>query len=367
MNKIELCLKNKITSSNNKLQPTIFKAILNLYKKDFVQINARMVKEECIKIDQNNDWPQRLRAICNSMGRTIDCGFRIISENKPHMDFTIAFDGNGINLDTSILTKTLKTELKKNEKPSSSAKRLKKNKKTKPSINKTEEFSKIIEKYNLDKLKNENRPKLLIIPCSKSKSPGGINTFSSIFNLNPNRTNSITLYNNERIINPNYFNNEIRVGVNVVDVNYFNIAFNNNICKKAIDRYDGNKSIFYRNYELKNLYLQKINNNKLHVLIVSGLYGLLRFDDLIPDYHLEMNKNPIWTNPYDFSIRDAVKDYILVNNIPNENVFYSLADNEYRQALKPDLNWKLIWIQNGGIGSSYTTAKFIAQEFLPRL
>jgi hypothetical protein len=84
-------------------------------------------------------------------------------------------------------------------------------------------------------------------------------------------------------------------------------------------------------------------------------------------WYLEMNKNPNWTNPYDFSIRDAVKEYILVNNIPNENVFYSLADNEYRQALKPDLNWKLIWIQNGGIGSSYTTAKFIAQEFLPRL
>lgn len=366
MNKIELCLKNKITSSNNKLQPTIFKAILNLYKKDFVQITARMVKEECIKIDQNNDWPQRLRAICNSMGRTIDCGFRIISENKPHMDFTITFDGNGIDLDTSILTKTLKTELKKNEKPSSSAKRLKKNKRTKPSINKLDEFHKLIKKYDLDKLKDDNRPKLLIIPCSKSKSPGGNNNFNSIFNLNPDSNNSINHYNNELIINPNYFSKEIRIGVNVVDVNYFNIAFNNNLCKRAIDRYDGGESAFYSMYGLKNLYLEKINNNKLHLLIISGLYGLLKFDDLIADYHFEMKNNPIWKHPLNFSILNTVKEYIKVNDIPNENVFYSLADNEYRNALKPNANWKLLWISNYS-GSSKNSAEFIAQEFLPRL
>lgn len=361
------CINNQIANSS-KLRPTILKAILSLFNRGMRKMTAEMVKNECLALDISKPWNERIPAICLSMKNATECGGRIIGEYREINGFTIAFDGNGNNLEISTPKKTLpKIESKKKEEAKNLNEIVKKSKKTKPSINKTEEFSKIIEKYNLDKLKNDNRPKLLIIPCSKSKSPGGINTFTSIFNLNPNRTNSITLYNNERIINPNYFNNEIRVGVNVVDVNYFNIAFNNNICKKAIDRYDGNRSIFYRNYGLKNLYLQKINNNKLHVLIVSGLYGLLRFDDLIPDYHLEMNKNPIWTNPYDFSIRDAVKDYILVNNIPNENVFYSLADNEYRQALKPDLNWKLIWIQNGGIGSSYTTAKFIAQEFLPRL
>lgn len=362
------CINNKISTVSGVIQPIILRAIKEIYLNGNHQMTAIEVINHCITIDNNIPWKGRPAAICGAMRNAIKCGGRIIGENRDFYEFTISFEGNDNGLVIETPKKTLpKIESKKKEEAKNTNEIVKKSKKTKPSINKTEEFTKIIEKYNLDKLKNDNRPKLLIIPCSKSKSPGGINTFSSIFNLNPNRTNSITLYNNERIINPNYFNNEIRVGVNVVDVNYFNIAFNNNICKKAIDRYDGNRSIFYRNYGLKNLYLQKINNNKLHVLIVSGLYGLLQFDDLIPDYHLEMNKNPIWTNPYDFSIRDAVKDYILVNNIPNENVFYSLADNEYRQALKPDLNWKLIWIQNVGIGSSYTTAKFIAQEFLPRL
>jgi cytoplasmic iron level regulating protein YaaA (DUF328/UPF0246 family) len=362
------CIDYKITNANGVLQPIILQAIKDIYLKGDHQMTARMVRNQCISTDNNIPWGGRLPAICNAMRNSIGCGGRIIGEDRDYLDFTIAFDSNGNNLEIKTPKKTNpKVESKNKEGAYNTKEIVKKSKKTKPSINKIEEFSKIIEKYNLNKLKTDIRPKLLIIPCSKSKSPGGINVFNSIFNLNPNRTNSINLYDNERTINPNYYNNEIRVGVNVVDVNYFNAAFNNTICKRAIDRYDGSRSIFYRNYGLKNLYLQKINNNKLHVLIVSGLYGLLRFDDLIPDYHLEMNKNPIWTNPYDFSIRDAVKEYILVNNIPNENVFYSLADNEYRQALKPDLNWKLIWIQNGGIGSSYTTAKFIAQEFLPRL
>jgi cytoplasmic iron level regulating protein YaaA (DUF328/UPF0246 family) len=262
---------------------------------------------------------------------------------------------------------SLKVDSKRKEKANITNEIVKKNKKTKPSINKIEEFSKIIEKYNLDKLKNDNRPKLLIIPCSKSKSPGGINPFSSIFNLNPNRANSINLYDNKRINNPNYFNNENRTGINNVNLTYFNAAFNNNLCKKAIDRYDGGNSIFYSNYGLKNLYLHKINNNKLHLLIISGLYGLLKFDDLIPDYHFEMKKNPTWKQIGNFTILNAVKEYIDENNIPNENVFYSLADNEYRKALKPDENWKLLWIKNGGIGSSYSSAEFISREFLTRI
>jgi cytoplasmic iron level regulating protein YaaA (DUF328/UPF0246 family) len=266
------------------------------------------------------------------------------------------------------IKKTYPTEESKKKEVADTNKIAKKSKKNKPSINKIEEFSKIIEKYNLDKLKDDNRPKLLIIPCSKSKSPGGINTFSSIFNLNPNRTNSIIQYNNERIINPNYFINENRIGVNIVDVNYFNAAFNNILCKKAIDRYDSGGSIFYSTYNLKNLYLQKINNNKLHVLIISGLYGLLKYDDYIPDYHFEMKRNTIWTNQNDFSIRNEVNNYIVNNNIPEENVFYSLSKTgKYREALKPNHLWKSLWINNYGNGANKNSAEFIAQEFLTRL
>lgn len=99
MNKIELCLQNKIVASNNKLQPTIFKAILNLYQQGSNQITAKMTTQECVKIDQNTDWAQRLKAICNSMGRTIECGAVIISENRPHNNFTIAFNGDSNDLE----------------------------------------------------------------------------------------------------------------------------------------------------------------------------------------------------------------------------------------------------------------------------
>jgi len=268
---------------------------------------------------------------------------------------------------TSTPKKTnLKVESKKKEKSSNNSEIVKKSKKTKPSINKIDEFCELIKRYSLEKLKDDKRPKLLIIPCSKSKSPGGNDVFNSIFNLNPNRENSFQLYNNVLATNDNYFSDERRNGVNIVDVNYFNAAFNKELCKKAIDRYNSGRSAFYSNYNLRNLYLQKINNNKLHVLIISGLYGLLRFDDFIPDYHFEMSRNAIWKNNNDFSIKNEVDNYISNNKIPMENVFYSLADNEYRKALKPDLNWKLLWISNHS-ASPKNSAEFIAQEFLTRL
>jgi cytoplasmic iron level regulating protein YaaA (DUF328/UPF0246 family) len=361
------CLNSKIANANGVLQPIILQAIKDIYLNGNHQMTARMVRNQCILIENNKPWDGRLPAICNTMRNSIECGGVIIGEDGDFLGFTISFDGNGNNLEIKKPKKTNpKVESKKKELAYNTIEIVKKSKKTKPSINKTEEFSKIIEKYNLDKLKNDNRPKLLIIPCSKSKSPGGNNNFNSIFNLYPDSNNSINHYNNERIINSNYFSKEIRIGVNVVDVNYFNIAFNNNLCKRAIDRYDGGESAFYSMYGLKNLYLEKINNNKLHLLIISGLYGLLKFDDLIPDYHFEMKKNPIWKHPLNFSILNTVKEYIKVNDIPNENVFYSLADNEYRDALKPNPSWKLLWISNYS-GSLKNSAEFIAREFLPRI
>lgn len=247
-----------------------------------------------------------------------------------------------------------------------SSKSKKTNKKDNSTFNQKNEFTKLLNSLNLDKLKNDNRPKLLIISCSKSKKVGGNNEFYSMFNLNPSRENSIHLYNDLLNNNPNYFENEKRVNINDVNSNYFNSAFNLNLCMRAIDRYDSGKSAFYSNYGLKNIYLQKINNNKLHLLIISGLYGLLNYEDFIPDYHFQMSKNPNWKNSLDFSIHNAVKEYINQNNIPDENVFYSLANNEYRKALKPNKNWKLLWLNNKS-GSPKNSAKFIAQEFLPRL
>jgi len=232
------------------------------------------------------------------------------------------------------------------------------------SIDKKTKFENLINTCNLEQLKKDNRPKLIIIGCSNSKSIGGENVFFSQFNLNPNRLDSYDLYHNRRIDTPNEFN-VLRSG-GYVNVGYFNAAFNDNSCKRAIDRYDSGRSAFYSFYGLKNLYINKNNDNNLHILIVSGLYGLLKFNDIIHDYHLEMNNNPIWINENDFSIRNEVDNYIIANNIPEVNVFYSLSPI-YISALKPRSIWKSLWINTPGHGARLNSAEFLANEFLTRI
>ena len=127
----------------------------------------------------------------------------------------------------------------------------------------------------------------------------------------------------------------------------------------AFKRYDG---IFY-SPELRKLYIEKNRDSNLHILIISGLYGVLEFRDSIIDYHLEINRIPFWTQPNNISILNAVKKYIEVNDISNEMVFYSLS-NIYNDALKPIEEWINLWIP---IGRGHTSARFLEQEFLPRL
>jgi integrase len=100
------------------------------------------------------------------------------------------------------------------------------------------------------------------------------------------------------------------------------------------------------NPAMKALYRLKINNCNLHLLIVSGLYGIIRHNDYINDYHLEINKGP---NVWGINILNAVSDYIRVNNIDNDAVFYSLSGN-YLPFLNPLPNWKNLWLNHGGHG-----------------
>jgi cytoplasmic iron level regulating protein YaaA (DUF328/UPF0246 family) len=358
MNKIELCLQNKIANSS-KLRPTILKAILNLFNRGIRKMTAEMVKNECLLLDISKPWNERIPAICLSMKNATECGGRIIGEYREINGFTIAFDGNILEIPSPKSTQNKDKSIKINTKE-------KDQKAT--SIDLQAKFHSLIKKFDLDKLSDDNRPKLLIIGCSDSKKNGGIDNFISHFNnpnIQDNRENSIIEYNNYREDNPNDFNKSRNNAP--VDVIYFNNAFNIQYCMRAIDRYNSGRSIFYSNYGLRNLYLQKINNKKLHLLIISGLYGLLRFDDCIPDYHFEMSKNSTWKNANDFSILDTVREYLNANNIPNENVFYSLANNDYKKALKPEENWKLLWINSKGNGALKNSAQFIAEEFLPRL
>ena len=105
------CINNKIANSKSALKPIILQAIRNLYLNSNHQMTARMVKNQCIILDANISWEQKNPAICNSMRNSIECGGRIIGEDRDFNDFTIAFDVNGNNLD--IPTPKSKSTIKK--------------------------------------------------------------------------------------------------------------------------------------------------------------------------------------------------------------------------------------------------------------
>lgn len=85
------CLIEKIKKSKTKLRPIILEAILNLNQSGKLQISAIEVREECFKIDNNIPWDVRIPAICSAMRKAIECGGRIVGENRDCHDFTISF------------------------------------------------------------------------------------------------------------------------------------------------------------------------------------------------------------------------------------------------------------------------------------
>jgi hypothetical protein len=87
----ENCLIQKIASARGKLQPTVLKAVLNLYQRNQHQMSARDVKEECRRLDNSKDWNNRLPAICNAMRNAIKCDGQIISMDNDCLDFRISF------------------------------------------------------------------------------------------------------------------------------------------------------------------------------------------------------------------------------------------------------------------------------------
>jgi cytoplasmic iron level regulating protein YaaA (DUF328/UPF0246 family) len=218
----------------------------------------------------------------------------------------------------------------------------------------------------LEKLENRKKdePVLLILGCSDSKARGGTEIQNNYFNsecLNNKRVQTINNYNQSIAAHPNKFNKN-RNG-NPVNANYFGNCQNE--YREALDRYCTNRSIFYKPNQIA-LYRQKINEGKLHILILSGLYGVLKWDDRIIDYHYKFNSLNSLYNA-DSCVLDNIQKYIADNNIKGENVFYSLSNNgRYQEMLTANIpnNWSFVWI-NGGRG--HKTASFLFNDFLPAL
>jgi hypothetical protein len=206
------------------------------------------------------------------------------------------------------------------------------------------QIEELLENLDWKKLKDKKTPKLLIIGCcdAKSQQPiglanGGRVNYNFGAPINASRANRLAFYN---ALPANHFDNRPN-GAQP----YYLGALNFENRREALDVYGSNGSPFY-NPAMKALYRLKINNCNLHLLIVSGLYGVIRHDDYINDYHLKINNGPnVWGN----NISNAVSDYITVNNIGNDAIFYSLSSN-YLSFLNAQPNWKNLWLNHPGRG-----------------
>lgn len=205
--------------------------------------------------------------------------------------------------------------------------------------------------------------KLLIINCcdAKSMQPNNLNNAHHInYNfgaaLNNARMNRLAAY---QAMNANYFNNKTRNNAPVNQA-YFMGALNPSNRRPVFDTYGSNHSPFF-NPNIKALYINKIQNSDLHILIISGLYGLLHHSDYINDYHFEINKG---VNPWGNTISNAINEFITQNNIDNNLVFYCLSGNYLSFIGQPNPDWTNLWRNLGGHGHNQASELI---DFLNRI
>lgn len=170
---------------------------------------------------------------------------------------------------------------------------------------------------------------LILIPCCSKKRSGGDPAYSAndaIFNhlSNPFR---------ERLLN---LRREIFTTFSIPLGEDFGIAENKNsiLYLEAYKRYSGR---IYQEIRLNSW--EKIKNNpQLDLVIVSALYGLIRYNEWIRDYNRTMQDKigtqkikTWWRNNKLYAI---LRDYIIENNISDVYNFLSI---DYNDALKGDL------------------------------
>lgn len=330
------CINNKIANANSALKPIILKAIREIYLNGNHQMTARMVKNQCIILDANILWEQKNPAICNSMRNSLECNGRIIGEDRDFLDFTISFDVNNRNPNKSkvdVNSKVIQVDTDVKNKKSNMLKN---------SRVADKKIEALVKSLKWNNIKDKKKNKLLIIACSDAKTQGGGDNNQPVYDfgveLNQLRLNRMEYYQN--------LNLEER----------YMLALDNGILLPAIQRYNG---VFYSR-PLRGLYIEKTESNNLHVLILSGLYGVLKFDDQIIDYNLGIATGVNW---YQNHIHDAIITYINYYEIQNEMVFYSLS-KKYKPALNPNENWNNIWITHD---RGRISARFLKDYFLPQL
>ena len=237
-----------------------------------------------------------------------------------------------------------------------------------------EKIDKLLNSLDWKSLKDSTISKLLIIGCSDSKTQGGgtqivRNYFDNLeyCNLLQVRIDNLASYQHLFQSEPNYFvlkkNNPdkpVKRDNHPVADNYFTNCIGENLLKPALDRYAG--GCFY-SPQHRILYTRKNESSNLHILIISGLYGVIKFNDTIIDYHLELDKSIFLQNR--MIINDAIRRYKETNNIDDSSVFYSLSQ-KYLRVLDEHNLWTNLWVVNGRSGSLRTSASIIL-NFLNKL
>ncbi len=319
------------------------------------------VRDECAIMKPTISWRDRIPAICNGMRKLTECNWQIVSEDRDYNEFTIEISKNIDEKNKSTKSKSTMSHQNKSVKP-----RNKKKTMTKQPAS--------IDELPWARINDKSKNKLLIIGCAGTKIPGGEeiqkNDFSNHESIIEERNKVLEQYR-KLLDNPtpqDYFNKSRR-GIGAVDNTYFMEQINNKFLLPAVERYSG--GIFYSN-ELKKLYKQKNEESNLHILIVSGLYGIIEFTDSIIDYQLEIRDNypfNFWSEEKNRSINEAVVKYMADNKIGNDLVFYSLSPTNYKSALKPHEAWHDLWqmVPNGRNANTYKSADYLKTEFLPKL
>lgn len=195
---------------------------------------------------------------------------------------------------------------------------------------------------------DKKNKKLLIINCCDAKSMQPINLNNA---QHSNYAFGTALNNARRIrladyqaMNADYFNTTR----NNAPVNqaYFMGALNPSNRRPVFDTYGSNHSPFF-NPHIKAIYLDKIQHSNLHILIISGLYGILHHSDYINDYHFEINKGiNIWGN----TISNAIQEFIIQNDVDNQHVVFCLSPKYQPYIGQPNANWENLWRNLGGRG-----------------
>jgi hypothetical protein len=313
------CINNKIATANGVLQPIILQSIKDIYLNDNHQMTARMVRNQCIIIDNNIQWNGKPAAICNAMRNAIECGGRIVGEDRDFLDFTIAFDGNNLEISTPKKTSP-KAETNKKEKTNSSS--------IPPYINEIE-----IEKLNLSKNFK------VVMACAGRKN---ISFFTS--------------YPRENFVDSPINNSEHHPDdtMNKEEISWRKYLLNNQNdinLKQAFE--------LYLPIRYPNVYVDLYTKFNANFYILSAGWGLINSEFRLPEYNITFSENnnilpnyrrnknltiqPIYNDFNQLVVNDE-DDIVLLGGKDYRNLFYKLTQHTpnrkvifYKEQITPQL------------------------------